>query len=77
MYRELNIALTSDNDTELQKFVPLIRAINNYLNENPGNKEMTLYRGGWLPNEYLKYFIKNALLRVPCYWSMSTSKSVY
>ena len=76
IYRKLNIALTNDSDKELQSMMPLIRGINKYLTIGVKNDRYKVYRGGWLPKEYLKYFIKHSILRIPALWSCSKQKQV-
>ena len=77
MYRKLNIALTNDSKKELKSMIPLIFGINKYLTNGIKNDRMyKVYRGGWLPKDYLKFFIKDSILRIPALWSCSKQKQV-
>ena len=76
LYRKLNMALIEDSNTKLQIYMPLIRGINKYLTKIIIIQPLTVYRGAWLPQKYLKYFIKYGVLRIPTIWSCNTNKQV-
>ena len=77
IHKNINIALINDNDIELRSLMPLVGGINSYLAIHVTNmNNYIVYRGGWLPKEYLKYFIKGAVLRIPAFWSCTTNKEV-
>ena len=76
LYQKVNIALIEDNNENLKSVMPLIRGIDKYVTTGDRNKQYKVYRGGWLPKEFIQCFTKNAVFRVPCIWSLSQNKSV-
>lgn len=81
IYRKITLATITDDESMLGKLMPLCRAINKYIVDNPAPKDVVLWHGSKISKSQIAEVditgVKNqGKFRIPKYMSLTESKTV-